>query len=81
MFELPTVIQAAEEMIITPGPMVFPPIVFGIMMFVLLMAIALVTFSFRNMAARHESPARLYKHDPVGHPGQPIIESGHDDTH
>lgn len=81
MFELPTVIQAAEEMIVIPGPMLFPPIVFGIIMFVLLMVIGLVTFSFRNMAARHESPGRIYKYDPVGHPGDPIIESGHNDTH
>lgn len=81
MFELPTVIQAAEEMIITPGPMVFPPIVFGIMMFAFLMVVALVTFGFRNMAARHDGSGRIYKHDPVGHPGQPILESGHDDAH
>lgn len=81
MFELPIVIQAAEEMIVIPGPMIFPPIVFGLIAFVALMVVALVTFSFRNMSARHESPGRIYKHDPVGHPGQPIIESGHNDTH
>ncbi|MGO1543131.1 MAG: hypothetical protein ACTHXA_02200 [Gulosibacter sp.] len=81
MFELPIVIQAVEEMIVVPGPMLFPPIVFGIIMFVFLMAVALITFSFRNMSARHDEKPRIYKHDPVGHPGQPIIDSGHNDAH
>ena len=50
MFALPVVLQSAEEMIVHPGETWFPPIVFGIIALVLLLVLALVAFSFRNMA-------------------------------
>ena len=78
MFELPTLVLAAEEMIITPGHMWAHPIVFGVVAFVLLMAVGLVTFSFRNMAQSHPERSRVIQAEPVGHPGTPILESGHD---
>lgn len=77
MFELSSAIQAAEEMIITPGPMVFPPIVFGLLTLVILVALVGLTFSFRNMSAAHPEHNKVIQAEPIGHPGQPIIESGH----
>lgn len=76
MFELSSLIQAAEEVIITPGDMVFPPIVFGLLSLVILVALVGLTFSFRNMAAAHPEKSTVIQYEPVGHPGQPILESG-----
>ena len=78
MFDLATVILAAEEMPITPGPMWAHPIVFGLVAFAILMVIGLVTFSFRNMAYSHPKRSAVIQAEPVGHPGTPILESGHD---
>lgn len=75
MFEH-VLIQAAEEMKVVPGDMVFPPIVFGIIAFAIMAALILITFSFRNFSAAHPEKSRVVRHEPVGHPGQPIIESG-----
>ncbi|WP_311478435.1 hypothetical protein [uncultured Gulosibacter sp.] len=68
--------QAAETVVVVPGHMVFPPIVFGILALVIMVALMAVTFSFRNMASAHPERSRVIRHEPVGHPGQPIIESG-----
>lgn len=78
MFDLVTVVLAVEEMTVTPGPMWAHPIVFGLVAFGILMALALVTFSFRNMAQSHPKNSPVIQAEPVGHPGTPILESGHD---
>lgn len=75
MFEQ-VLIQAADTMLVVPGPMIFPPIVFGILALVIMLALMAVTFSFRNMSHAHPEHSRVIRHEPVGHPGQPIIESG-----
>lgn len=74
MIELAPVIQAVEEVVITPGPMVFPPIMFGVITLVVLVVLMGVTFAFRNMADAHPKNPTVTKYEPVGHPGQPIIE-------
>ncbi len=78
MFALPVVLQSAEEMIVHPGEMWFPPIVFGIIALVLLLVLALVAFSFRNMAASHPENPTVYVYEPIGHPGHPIAEGAHE---
>lgn len=78
MFALPVVLQSAEEMIVHPGEMWFPPIVFGIIALVLLLVLALVAFSFRNMAASHPENPTVYLYEPVGHPGHPIAAGAHE---
>ncbi len=75
MFEQ-VLFQAADTMVVVPGHMVFPPIVFGISAFAIMMALMAVTFSFRNMSKAHPERSRVIRHEPVGHPGQTIIESG-----
>ena len=74
MFEL--LQQAPDTMLITPGPMVFPPVVFGIITLVILLILVGITFAFRNMAQAHPEKSRVLPYEPVGHPGQPIIDSG-----
>lgn len=69
------VFQAAEIVEITPGEMWFHPIVFGVITFVIFLALMGVTFSFRNMAASHPVNPTVTKYEPVGHPGHPVIES------
>ena len=78
MFALPVVLQSAEEMIVHPGETWFPPIVFGIIALVLLLVLALVAFSFRNMAASHPENPTVYVYEPIGHPGHPIAEGAHE---
>ncbi|WP_140400628.1 hypothetical protein [Gulosibacter sp. 10] len=80
MFALAPVAQAVEEMVVTPGPMIFPPFVFGVAMLVLLIVVMGITFSFRNMAASHPKRSRITVYEPVGHPGHPIIEPAEEDA-
>lgn len=67
--------------VVHPGPMWFPPIVFGILMLVVLLALVAVTFAFRNMAASHPENPRVYLYEPIGHPGQPIEGGDHTEAH
>ena len=76
MFEL--LQQAPDTMLVHPGEMVFPPVVFGIITLVVLVALIGVTFAFRNMAIAHPEKSRVLPYEPVGHPGQPIIDSDAD---
>ncbi|MFD2758067.1 hypothetical protein [Gulosibacter faecalis] len=79
MFAISPVIQAADDvMIVHPGEMWFPPIVFGILTLVILLALALVAFSFRNMAASHPVNSEVSPYEPVGHPGHPIEGPSHE---
>lgn len=74
MFEL--LQQAPDTVYITPGPMVFPPFVFGVITLVILVVLHGVTFAFRNMAMSHPEKSRVVAFEPVGHPGQPIVDPG-----
>lgn len=76
MFAVTSAVFAAEEMIVHPGEMPFPPIVFGLIALVAFLALALVTFSFRNMAEQHPEHSRYVPFEPIAHPGTPKLGNG-----
>lgn len=68
----------ADTVEVHPGPMLMPPYAFGIITFVFLALLVLVTWAFRNMSQSHPEHSDLWHHEPMGHPGQPVIEPGGD---
>lgn len=66
---------APDTVLVHPGPMVFPPFIFGVITLVILVALMGVTFAFRNMAQAHPEKSAVLPYEPVGHPGTPIIDS------
>ncbi|MGK0720714.1 hypothetical protein [Leucobacter sp. W1478] len=60
MTVLATIALAAEERHHVVNELWFPAFFFGVIMFVLLAALAAVTFSFRDVANRHAEKAEAY---------------------
>lgn len=60
MSVLAMIVAAAEEGHHELNPLWFPAPLFGVIFFVLFTALALVTFSFRDVANRHAEKAEAY---------------------
>lgn len=72
MSVLATALLAAEEGHHVVNELPFPAPLFGVIMFVILLVLALVTFSFRDVANRHAEKAAAYAREhgsetPRGH--------------
>lgn len=66
MSVLATIALAAEHAHEAHNALPFPPIVFGVVAFVLLTALAIVTWGFRDVANRHSEKAEAYAREHGG---------------
>lgn len=62
------------EVIVHPGNMVMPPVMFGLIAFGALLLLIGITWSFRHMANRHPERSPILPFQPVIHKGQSIEE-------